>query len=394
MKFEAQVRDLASDGRGIVVSPEGESCFVAGVWRGETVYVEKRLKKSKVAEAKLLDVIEASDARRDAPCRYHGHGQRYCGGCAWQFVSYDAQLEAKQQRIEQQIARIIENAPIKQIKASPEEWAYRNRAQLKSDGQVLGFEASQSHALIEITDCLVLSDKNRKHLQSLLTRLPNKEWQPKGKHHKTRQKVRSNGRVKFSRKKWTTLDIDESLDIGEVSVNQRLPFQQANTAQNSYMQEWLRDHLLTLDATQEILELFCGSGNFTDVISANAKACIRAIELDERAVSALNARQLAGVKALTGNLFDEAAIEQLVPEIKNTNILVLDPPRDGFKLMAALLKNLPRLETVFYISCDLASFCRDTRALLEAGFEMQELQPLDLFPQTPHVETLACFKRM
>lgn len=378
MFFQAEVRDLASDGRGIVATPEGLTCFVAGVWLGETGKFRLINKTSKVQEAQLVELLDHSPHRREAPCKFHGHDKEHCGGCAWQFVTYDAQLSAKQQRVANTLTRIQNEISILPIQAAPDEFSYRNRAQFKTDGSCIGFEAANSNQLIAIDDCLILTEKNRRTLKSLLARLPNREWQPKiGKRNKKPQ--------------WVSLDIDENTHADQVSVNQRLPFQQGNSTQNKFMQTWLAQHLEKFSSEQTVLELFCGAGNFTEIIAAQKFTKIIAAELDVRAVTDLQQRQLTNTQAVQCNLYEDTQLRTLLSQARDAQLVVLDPPRDGFKNIAELCSQLRELENIFYISCDLATFGRDAGKIIESGFALTEVQPLDLFPQTPHVELLGKF---
>lgn len=373
--FEAQVIGLAETGNAVVEHPDGRRVFVPGAWLGERVRVKVKILKSQYAIAELVEVLEASPARIDPPCGFHGFSARQCGGCPWMFVDYAAQLQAKQERVAQAIQRLLPEPPIRSILAAPEPLGYRVRAQLKTDGRELGFVANAQRQLAAVDDCLVLSEHNRTTLRALRRQLPKWAWQP--------QRPQD----------WTTLDIDESVSAEEVSVNKRLPFQQANREQNRAMRAWLQERLADLPHHLPVLELFAGSGNFTEVIAAAGFTSITAVEAVPEAVAALTTRALPGVTAVTCDLFDEAAFAELLQRQRTAEVLVLDPPRDGLKCRTDLFDRRSRLRDVFYISCDLATFSRDLRDFLAAGYQLEELQPVDLFPQTPHVELLAHLRR-
>ena len=380
--FEAKVRDLASDGRGIVSTPDGETCFVAGVWQEEVGQFQLKSKQGKVREAKLLSLIESSASRREPPCPHHGHTIQHCGGCAWQFVNYDSQLNEKHLRVSKAIQRLSPKTEVLPTIASPQELTYRNRAQFKTDGENIGFEASNSNKLININQCPILTEKNQETLGELRGQLPHEEWKPQTSHHNTKRK-----------KQWTTLDIDESVNASTVSVNQRLPFSQGNSQQNEVMKRWLWDKLLSEEKSQAILELFCGAGNFTDVIANHRFKEIIAVEIDNRSIDTLKSKNLNQVKTFCSNIFLDDEHQRLMKHVKHVSTLVLDPPRDGFKSISDFCQPLKKLNTIFYISCNLATFLRDAKSLIEMGFTLQSLQPIDLFPQTPHIEIMAVFKK-
>lgn len=373
--FEAHVRDMTSEGQAVVSAPNGRSVFVSGLWLGETARVRITALKGRVGFAELEEILLPSASRRSPPCQFHGVSKHHCGGCPWMHVDYNAQLQAKQKRVEHAMARLSEKIEVQAIQPSADHLGYRNRVQFKTDGEKLGFVAAKSNTLVDVDDCLVLSEANRFSLKKLREQLPNAGWRP------------------LKRQKWTTLDIDEATAAANVSVNQRLSFQQANTRQNQYMHQWLMGILSQIKDKRYALELFCGSGNFTEILSRAGFAKIIAVEGQSDAVVELESRKLAGVSAEVRDLFDEKALASLVQNHREARFMLLDPPRDGLKSRAALLSTKSKLREVVYISCDLATFSRDLRDFIEAGFKVKELQPLDQFPQTPHIELLCYMAR-
>lgn len=370
-RFEGCVKDLASDGRGVVEHPSGRTFFVPGVWLGESGQFRVAGLKGRIGFGEIVALDEPSlhPERIDPLCPHHQH----CGGCPWQFVSYKAQLQAKQDRVEQNLRRLDPKIDILPILPSAASWGYRNRAQLKTDGDSLGYVAAGSNMLVPVTQCPVLNDKNQQTLQSLLDQLPNDKWRP-GK-----------------RRDWFTVDIDDSSALP--SINERLPFRQGNSCQNTVMQQWLKQQLQAIAEGKEVLELFSGSGNLTQIIAASGAAQVTAVEVVDAALEQLQSRQLPGVKTLACNLFDPTDAEKLLPAVKASEILVLDPPRDGLKITEPLLIKKSAIRHVFYISCDLATFARDLRVFQNAGYKVKSVQPLDLFPQTPHVELMGVLQR-
>ena len=374
-EFTATVRDLGTDGRGIVEHPTGQVFFVAGVWPGETARFRVTGFKQRFGFARLVELVTPSPDRVPSLCPHHGLGERDCGGCPWQFMRYPAQLIAKEQRVRQALARHALDDRIVPLHGAPQAFAYRNRAQFKTDGRQLGFVAAGSNRLAPITDCPVLTAPNRATLHALIEALPVPAWKPSRKHT------------------WTTLDVDEDVTATEVVPNQRRPFRQGNDAQNNFMREWLAHRLQTLDPSRTVTELFAGSGNFTEVIAARGFQQIFAVEGVEDSVATLNARGFPATTGLYHNLFIAPECEKLQAATAQASILVLDPPRDGCKHLSALLPKKHRYRDVFYIACDVATFVRDLQALMAAGLAVKELQPLDLFPHTPHVELLCWLTR-
>ncbi|WP_075186327.1 class I SAM-dependent RNA methyltransferase [Teredinibacter haidensis] len=367
--FSGVVKDLASDGRGVVTHPQGRTFFVPGVWLGETGEFRIAGLKGRIGFAEVITLEESSrhTKRVDAPCPHHGH----CGGCPWQFIEYGEQLAAKQARVEQAMRRLGCDSKVLPIIPSSKSLAYRNRAQLKTDGNNIGYMAVNSNRLVGVESCPILSEKNQSTLAGLLAQLPNRQWKPEGKH------------------KWITLDIDESVDAETASINSRLPFQQGNSEQNKKMCDWLSAGLGRLEEGKTVLELFCGSGNLTEVIARSGAKQVFAVEVVEAAVDQLKHKKLEMVLPIICNLFSEQGAESLLPLVKQAEVLVLDPPREGLKISSPLFSRRSAIRSVFYISCDLATFGRDLAEFIKNGFRLKDVQPLDMFPHTPHIELMA-----
>ena len=288
-------------------------------------------------------------------------------------MQYEAQLAAKMQQVFTNLSHCPEDK-IKPILPSPKTLSYRTRAQLKTNGERLGFMANQGRTLVDVASCTVLNDTNQNTLRNLREQLPNKHW-------KTRKK-----------QSLTTLDIDTQHE--GASVNERLPFMQGNAEQNRQMQTWLTEGLTPLDKNTGVLELFCGSGNFTQTIAGLGFDTVHAIDVVEQATAHLRAQNTPNIHVQTLDLFAKDALLKLPNKLKTAQTLVLDPPRDGYKALPQLLKMLPKVTQIFYISCNLATFKRDTQAALGLGFEWQGVQPIDLFPQTPHIELMGHLTRV
>jgi len=352
-------------------APDGQVVFVSGAWREERVHV-RRTRQGANTSTQLLKVIEACEERIEPVCEYHSKNQ--CGGCPWMFVSYEAQLSAKEERLKASIESLISAHVDLVVHPSPRQLAYRNRAQLKTNGKVMGYLGASSHEIVDVSSCPILTEKNQAQLRQMRDSLPNNAWRPK------------------SRQKWVTLDIDDQRT--EPLINKRQPFRQANDDQNISLSHWLRRMLRLPAPSDGLVELFCGSGNLTSVLSeCYPNNQITAVEGDEVALEQLMRLRLPNVTPHQSNLFSAADIQALIAELPGSNGIVLDPPRDGLKEREALAPLFSKSPWVVYISCNLATWHRDARFLGGLGLTLKQVEGLDMFPQTPHLEVLSVFER-
>lgn len=377
--FSGVVRDVATNGQAVLQHSSGVAVFVRGAWVGEVITVKITAFKKRFAQGQLLSVEQPSEHRIEPFCAHFMTVDKpsvpSCGSCAWQFITYHAQLAQKQQWVKFAIEHLkgaVNKNALQAIIPSVKTTAYRNRAEFKSDGHILGFNAVQSDALVDIKACPLLNHTTAEHLVALRNYLPNDQWQSQ----------KRNGKKSYS-----LLAVDDDMPIEALVVNQRRPFKQGNSEQNNVLKNWLQSVLTQEGITQKqkVLELFAGSGNFTRVIAQQGFEQIIAAEVVAKAVDDLNNLTLTGVQAHVADLFDESALSSFCQQHCDAKILVLDPPRDGLVCIEPLLKH-KGFERIAYISCDLATCMRDVQAFMTKGYSLISVMPVDLFPQTPHVE--------
>ncbi|MBF0315694.1 MAG: class I SAM-dependent RNA methyltransferase [Oligoflexia bacterium] len=386
-QFEGVVRNLSSKGYGVVEHPSGRVFFARGAWPLDHGIFEIEFCKQKYGQARLVKLLTASPERISTPsppCPYQGHDRGKCGGCPWMIATYEHQLKYKQHRIIHALDRQqvkYRAGAIKAIIGSAKTLGHRNRMQFKTDGTSIGLVSENSNQLVPIDHCLAINEKMQAHFQKLKQSLPREDWKPSPAYP------------------WNYIDIDDDMDAEEIStslkLNRRRAFKQGNSEQNLVMRAWLRSKL-SVKSERTILELFCGQGNFTEEMVTLSPKSIVAVEVDEDAKSLLLKRRLLDVEVISADLFASGAmrwLKQKIGEEKASAIdtLVTNPPRDGVKGMHSVIQYFPNIKEVFYISCDPETFVRDAKILQEFDFELNELQPIDQFPQTPHVEILALF---
>lgn len=378
-KFVAQVRDLSNQGLGVVNHPDGRVFFAMGVWPGDEGEFEILQSERRYGFARLSRLLVSSQDRKDSECQYQGFESGKCGGCPWMIGSYSSQLAFKEKRLKHTLERfhlLHSETQFHPIWPSETPLGYRSRVQFKTDGQRIGYVSPQTKTLVEVQDCVALTDKLREKLKQVWSLLPNPQWAP------------SKGYL------WNFLELNEKSDVTDLSLNHKLPFEQTHIAQNLRMRAWLKQKLMDHSQKEEILELFCGSGNFTDVIVQAGFDQIAACDVSPSSLEELKRRHPHRVKTVLADLFSKRFISQLREKVLNPTVLVLDPPREGFFQLGFLVKQMPSVQKIYSVSCDEHRMAQDFRKLVENGqWRLTEVQSVDQFPQTPHLEILTVWTR-
>ncbi len=338
---------------------DGRVVFVPRTAPGDRVRVRVVADKGRFLEAELTEILENSPHRREPPCRYFER----CGGCAWQHVDYRTQSEQKEKIVRDSFRRLEKRAPIEWLPfiKAPDEFGYRNRIQVQTQGSDFGFFARRTRELVKIDRCLIAEDAINRELKDL---------EPDPNSRKIEIALQPDGQVR-------------------VMPNERDPeaalFSQVNSKQN----EALISRLLALIRVEPdwILDLYAGSGNLTCSLRERFPGVpIRAVELSRGAVARGRA-ELPDVEWLAEDV--EAALRRM-RRPAGRGLVVLDPPRAG--VSAQVVESLARLspEQILYVSCNPSTAARDIERWLErGGLPLQKVQGLDMFPQTEHVEIVA-----
>jgi 23S rRNA (uracil1939-C5)-methyltransferase len=328
--------------------------------------------------------------------------------------------------VREQLRRIggLNDIPLLPIIPSPDEWRYRQRLRLHVDrkGRV-GLLAPRSHNVVAIDSCLVAWAALPSHLHlvrkwiaSLRTVISQVELaveDPAARSAEQRVMVLGQACGPFQqkdeqacrllaarslvagvivqgkdwRRAWgdrsrTFIGKDETLTIHDGA------FTQVNIAANQLLMEAVLRHS-EVRSTDTVIELYCGSGNFSVSLARRAREFI-GIEQDGRAMA--DARLNAARAGVTNTQFlhtpAAVGVRELLAGGTRGDVVVLDPPRSG---AADIVDDLPRFgaRTITYVSCDPATLARDLRRLHQHGYQLQIVQPIDMFPQTYHVEVVA-----
>jgi 23S rRNA (uracil1939-C5)-methyltransferase len=182
------------------------------------------------------------------------------------------------------------------------------------------------------------------------------------------------------------------MSFSDIQLNVRRPFRQGNTEQNERMRNWVAERIQGWSG--EVIELFCGSGNFTRKLLDNPDLKVFAAEVGEGAVSALFCWQESRLAVFNVDLFQENKWSVLFKACPSPRYLFLDPPRVGFRQLRKFLARGVSVEEILYVSCDLHSFNLDAVDLGKMGYRLLDLKAVDQFPQTPHIEILSHWSRL
>lgn len=402
---------------------EGRVLMVPHTAPGDTVTAHVVEEKERFAIGALDRILTPAPGRRTPPCSYAGA----CGGCSWQHIDYATQLMAKQQSVDDALRRIgkLSGYELRPIIAAADEFHYRRRVRLQvGPGKELGFFGAATHELVKIDACLIAEDPLnrilttlRRWARGLNTDLEHIEIVTGDQSDETVVAVKGSGDFiprdepacahlvgaeggvhglivagRDWRKTWgeprITVRLGAELDLRvEADV-----FTQINPAGNRrVLDEVLRAG--NFHGGDRVLELFAGAGNFTLPLARRSKTVV-AVEGHRSSID--NAKRNTQQQAIDNIRWVCASVPRAVAELKRKreqfSKIVLDPPRAGAKSIEADMKALGAAR-IIYISCNPTTLARDVAALDKLGYKLATVQPIDLFPQTFHVEAVATLER-
>jgi len=403
----------------------GRAVFVPFALPGETVRVEIVEERKHYARARLVEVLQAAPDRVAPLCPHHfalepaaGPGPARaglaCGGCQLQHLDYAAQLAFKTRLVREQLTRLggLADPPVRPALASPQPFNYRNHTQfaLTPTGQ-LGFRAAQSHTVVPIAECHLIEPA----LAALFPRIavePEADVQQAWERITLRAGTDDDVLVVFEgRPEAPEIEIDLPVsaalvrpdgstlalagrDYVVLEVRGR-PFRvsaqsffQVNTLAAELLVGLVLDGL-ALTGGEAVLDLYSGVGLFSAFI-APAAGRVVGVEAFAPAVAdaAVNLDEFDNVEIY------EAAVEAALPALGGRfDLAVLDPPRTGCAPAALDALAALNVARIVYVSCDAATLARDLKRLAALGYRLDWAQPVDLFPQTHHVECVAVLSR-
>jgi 23S rRNA (uracil1939-C5)-methyltransferase len=439
--IEVEFEDLTHDGAG-VAKVDGYPLFVANGLPGEKAKIKVTKVNKGYGFGRLIELYEKSPYRIDADCPIY----KECGGCQLQHLNYEGQMLAKEKQVREVLTRIgkLENVKVHPVLGMKEPWHYRNKSQVpigEQDGGLIGgFYQQRSHQIINMESCLIQQEKNDEVVQivkeicnSYGVRAYN-EQQHKGilRHIMVRygqitgevmvvlitrsgdlpnrksivaeivEKVRGLKSLILNTnpKKTNVIMGDESQVlwgedviydyIGDIkfAISAR-SFYQVNPEQTKVLYDKALEYA-DLDGEETVIDAYCGIGTISLFLAKKARK-VYGVEIVPEAIE--DAKKNAVLNGIENAEFAVGGAETIIPRWYEegivADVLVVDPPRKGCdeSLLQTIIAMKPK--RVVYVSCNPATLARDLRILEDGGYRTVEVQPVDMFPQTMHVEAVA-----
>ena len=434
---------MGVDGEGIGKA-DGITLFIKDAVIGDVVQAKIMKMKKSYGYARLLEVLTPSPYRVEPKCPV----SRPCGGCQLQALSYDKQLEFKENKVRNNLKRIggFTDIPMEPIAGMKEPYHYRNKAQFPigrdKDGKLTaGFYAARTHSLIPVDECYLGAKINEPILGKILQIMEQEHIEPYDE--KTHTGLVRHILIRFG---FTTKEImvcfilngkklpkqekfiaalteipgmtsisvnrnekDTNVIMGEKTITiwgsdyitdyigdikyQISPqsFYQVNPAQTKVLYEKALEYA-GLTGTETVWDLYCGIGTISLFLAQKAKK-VFGVEIVPQAIA--DAKKNAALNDITNVDFFVGKAEEVYPsyvsehkEEAKAEVIVVDPPRKGCEesLLSTIVSMAP--ERIVYVSCDSATLARDLKYLCGHGYELKRVQAVDQFCQTGHVETV------
>ena len=424
--FDIQLEKLTygGDAMGRLSDPltgaGNRAVFVPFGLPGERVRIRLTEEKKNFARGEIVEILESSPDRIEARCKHFfslppagdGLGVRACGGCHYQNLPYEKQLQAKKEILVDQLKRIgkIENPPVQNAVACPTPWNYRNHVQFSLDenGKVgYVFPLPMGEGRVRAIEECHLPEERINELWPQLEFEPDTEVE--------RVSVRVGGEdhmlvLETDSPELPDLELEADISVAHVYegntvvmagsdfivmrvLNRDFKVSAASFFQvNTVMAGKMVEHLLSrlpIDSSTTIFDIYCGVGLFSAFLAPKCKTVI-GIESAESSCEdfSVNLDEFDNVDLYEGNA------EEVLPHIEaKPDIILVDPPRAGLDktVVDAILNLYPK--TIAYVSCDPSTLARDAARLIKGGYSLKEVAPFDLFPQTYHIESISLFER-
>ncbi len=380
-----RIERIVAGGRGLARLPDGKALMAAFAAPGELVEVEVERIHRDYVEGVVTKVLEPSRSRIEAKCRLFGD----CGGCQLQHLEYPAQLAAKEGIVREQLARIggLPDAPVNPVVGAENPWSYRNHVRFSTGRKFgdAGFIHRRGRGLLTVKRCPIADPW-------VNATLPRLQGHARGLHQ---IQLRRNAATE------STLIAPAMEVLGDESGQDHYveelagrrfrvsasSFFQVNSAQAEKLVQLVEAELPRQGRL--LVDAYAGVGTFAAIFAERFERVI-AIEESPSAMGDAEVN-LDGVENVE---FRRAKVEELLPNLaEEPDVVLLDPPRVGCapEVLDALVTHAP--PTIVYVSCNPTTLARDLKRLTGEGYTLERVTPIDMFPQTAHIECVSRLTR-
>jgi len=387
-KFEITLGEI-TDAGDTLTEIDGVPVVVSGGLPGEFVIAEVQKRFPERIAAKVDQVLEPASERVEAECKYF----LTCSGCQWQHVSYDHQLTLKRERVQREIDKYenLSHVNVDATVESEKRLKYRNHGRFTigkyEDAGQVGYKNMVTRQFVRVEECLLMDDKINETIGLVQDKMDGQTQMS------IRVGANTDSMLVQPRMNISGLNLVTGVQHYEEEVRgsrfrvAASSFFQVNTGQLSKAVDEVRE-LLDLDGSEVMVDAYCGVGVFAVLMSPYVK---RVIGIEESA-SAIEDAEL-NMNGVTNVEFIEGKTEHVLTdwaEADEVDVLLLDPPRVGCH--PDVLESVKKLKPkkVLMVSCEPEAMARDLDLLCEGGmYRLETLRPVDMFPQTRHVETIS-----
>ena len=403
-----KIERLDHQGRGIAYIDD-KITFVENALPGEEVLIKITNSKKKYNEGIVQKYIQKSEKRVDNVCPFY----ESCGGCNILHMSYNDQLEYKENKIKDIMKKYANIDKISKIIKCDKQFNYRNKVTLKVENNIIGYYEKKSYNLVNIDKCLIIDNEFNKIINDL------KRFNLDNIYELMIRNINSDNTALtlYLQKDTNCIQIDEYCKKNNIILNKiiknedfkcnekskiigklgnfkfiisPLSFFQVNTDQTIKLYDKILE-LLEPNKDDNLLDLYCGTGTI-GIYVANKVNKVLGVEIVKDAIHDANINKKINNVNNINFICDNT--EKIIKDVKEKyNAIIVDPPRAG--LTESIIRDIFRInpDKIVYVSCDPITLARDLK-LLQEKYEVLDVVPVDMFPNTYHVETVCKLKKI